>query len=90
MRTNGPVARVGAVVSRALIVFGRSRAALLTSLLVLSPLGEQLLSVGLYKVALKKLTPPRARPRDGIFSPARAPRVSSSRARARAGPRLET
>ena len=51
-----------AVVSRALIVFGRSRATLLTSLLVLSPLGEQLLSIGLYKVALKKLTPPRARP----------------------------
>ena len=51
-----------AVVSRALIVFGRSRAALLTSLLVRSALGEQLLSVGLYKVALKKLTPPRARP----------------------------
>ena len=49
------------VVGRALVSFCRSRMSLYVSFLVLSPIGEALLAVGIYRVALKKLTTPRTR-----------------------------
>ena len=51
-----------AVVSRTLIAFGRTRTSLYLALYLLSPCGDALLSIGLYKVALKKLTTPLTRP----------------------------
>jgi hypothetical protein len=51
-----------AVVGRTLIAFGRTRTSLYLSLYLLSPCGDALLSIGLYKVALKKLTTPLTRP----------------------------
>lgn len=51
-----------AVVGRSLLAFGRSNAALYAALFLFSPCGDALLSVGLYKVALKKLTTPLTRP----------------------------
>jgi hypothetical protein len=51
-----------AIVSRALLAFGRSTNVLYAVLFVGSPLGDALLSIGLYRVALKKLTTPRTRP----------------------------
>ena len=50
-----------AVVSRALLTFGRSRHTLLFALLGLAPFGEAVLSTGIYTVALKKLTTPATR-----------------------------
>ena len=50
-----------AVVSRAVLTFGRSREALLLALVGLSPFGEAVLSTGIYTVALKKLTTPATR-----------------------------
>ena len=51
-----------ALVGRALWVFGHSHWVLWTAALLFSPFGDAMLSAGLYKVALKKLTPPRLRP----------------------------
>ena len=46
---------------RALLTFGTSRSALLASIIGFTPAGEALLSTGLYRVALKKLTTKRNR-----------------------------
>ena len=51
-----------AIVSRALLAFTRSTCLLYVSLFILSPCGDALLSVGLYRVALKKLSTPLTRP----------------------------
>ena len=51
-----------AVVGRTLIAFGRTRTSLYLALYLLSPCGDALLSIDLYKVALKKLTTPLTRP----------------------------
>ncbi len=51
-----------AVVGRTLLAFGRTKGALYLALFLFSPCGDALLSVGLYKVALKKLTTPLTRP----------------------------
>lgn len=51
-----------ASVARALMAFGRSKRILYAALFVCSPLGDALLSIGLYRVALKKLTTSRTRP----------------------------
>lgn len=51
-----------ALVGRTLLAFGRSTTILYVALFVFSPCGDALLSVGLYRVALKKLTTPRTRP----------------------------
>lgn len=51
-----------ASVSRAMLAFGRSLELLRVALFVCSPLGDALLSIGLYRVALKKLTTPMTRP----------------------------
>ena len=51
-----------AIVGRSLLAFGRTTAALYPALFFFSPFGDALLSVGLYKVALKKLTTPLTRP----------------------------
>ena len=51
-----------ATVGRCLLAFGRSRSQLYLACLFFSPFGEAFLSVGLYKVALKRLTTPRIRP----------------------------
>lgn len=51
-----------AIVGRTLLAFGRSKGALYLAMFFFSPCGEALLSVGLYKVALKKLTTPLTRP----------------------------
>ncbi|KAL3815974.1 hypothetical protein ACHAXA_008933 [Cyclostephanos tholiformis] len=51
-----------ALVGRTLISFGRTKGALYLALYFFSPCGDALLSVGLYKVALKKLTTPLTRP----------------------------
>ena len=51
-----------AIVGRTLLAFGRSKGALYLALFLFSPCGDALLSVGLYKVALKKLTTPLTRP----------------------------
>lgn len=59
-----PLALLSLVLSifaRLLLVFGRSRSSLLFSLLVLSPPGEALLRMGLYSVALKRVTLRRSR-----------------------------
>lgn len=50
-----------ATVSRAILAFGRTKTSLCLALLVGSPLGDALLSIGLYRVALKKLTTPKTR-----------------------------
>jgi len=50
-----------AVVSRAILTFGRTREALVFALLGLAPFGEAVLSTGIYTVALKKLTTPATR-----------------------------
>ena len=50
-----------AVVGRSLLSFGRSHGALYSAAFLFSPAGEALLGIGLYKVALKKLTTPRSR-----------------------------
>jgi hypothetical protein len=55
------VALLFAVIARGLLVLGRSRATLYAASLVFSPLGDSLLSNGLYNVALKKLTTPSTR-----------------------------
>ena len=51
-----------AIVGRTLLAFGRTKGALYLALFFFSPCGDALLSVGLYKVALKKLTTPLTRP----------------------------
>ena len=51
-----------AIVGRTLLAFGRSKGALYLALFLFSPCGDALLSVGLYRVALKKLTTPLTRP----------------------------
>ena len=51
-----------ALVGRTLISFGRTKFALYLAMYFFSPCGDALLSVGLYKVALKKLTTPLTRP----------------------------
>eukprot|EP00581_Thalassiosira_minuscula_P017092 CAMPEP_0183720202 /NCGR_PEP_ID=MMETSP0737-20130205/12887_1 /TAXON_ID=385413 /ORGANISM="Thalassiosira miniscula, Strain CCMP1093" /LENGTH=690 /DNA_ID=CAMNT_0025950039 /DNA_START=131 /DNA_END=2203 /DNA_ORIENTATION=- len=51
-----------AIVGRSLLAFGRSTTALYAALFFFSPCGDALLGVGLYKVALKKLTTPHTRP----------------------------
>lgn len=51
-----------ASVARALMAFGRSREILYIALFICSPLGDALLSIGLYRVALKKLTTRHTRP----------------------------
>ena len=51
-----------AIVGRTLLAFGRTKGALYLALFLFSPCGDALLSVGLYKVALKKLTTPLTRP----------------------------
>eukprot|EP00804_Cyclotella_cryptica_P015564 CCRYP_003587-RA/>CCRYP_003587-RA protein AED:0.02 eAED:0.02 QI:106/1/1/1/0.5/0.33/3/1949/628 len=56
------VALAIASVSRALMAFGRSEEVLYVALFLFSPLGDALLSIGLYRVALKKLTTPITRP----------------------------
>jgi hypothetical protein len=47
-----------ALIGRGMLVVGRSRLSLYTAQLFFSPLGESLLNVGLYNVALRKLTTP--------------------------------
>lgn len=51
-----------AIIGRSLLAFGRSRSSLYLALFFFSPCGDALLSVGLYRVALKKLTTPLTRP----------------------------
>jgi dipeptide/tripeptide permease len=51
-----------ATIGRYLLSFGRSRTELYLACYIFSPFGEAFLSVGLYKVALKRLTTPRLRP----------------------------
>ncbi len=51
-----------ALVGRTLISFGRTKFSLYLAMYFFSPCGDALLSVGLYKVALKKLTTPLTRP----------------------------
>ena len=51
-----------ALLGRTLLAFGRSVPVLYAALFLFSPCGDALLSVGLYRVALKKLTTPRTRP----------------------------
>mmetsp|Transcript_42702 Transcript_42702/g.74821 ORF Transcript_42702/g.74821 Transcript_42702/m.74821 type:complete len:657 (+) Transcript_42702:87-2057(+) len=51
-----------ALVGRMLLIFGRSTSILYAALFLFSPCGDALLSVGLYRVALKKLTTPLTRP----------------------------
>lgn len=51
-----------AIIGRTLLAFGRSTEALYVALFLFSPCGDALLSVGLYRVALKKLTTPLTRP----------------------------
>ena len=49
------------LVGRGMLVVARTRSALYVSLLVITPIGEALLSAGLYRVALTKLTTARSR-----------------------------
>ena len=51
-----------AMIGRTMLAFGRTKATLYMSLYFFSPCGDALLSVGLYRVALKKLTTPLTRP----------------------------
>jgi len=51
-----------ALVGRALLAFGRCTSVLYVALFLFSPCGDALLSVGLYRVALKKVTTPKTRP----------------------------
>ena len=50
-----------ALIGRGLLVLGRSQASLYLAFAFFSPLGDALLSNGLYRVALKKLTTPANR-----------------------------
>ncbi len=56
------VALTVAIVGRSLLAFGRTNSTLIVALLFFSPCGEAMLSMGLYRVALKKLTTPLTRP----------------------------
>lgn len=51
-----------AICGRFLLAFGRTKVQLYTACLFFSPFGEAFLMVGIYKVALYKLTTPRIRP----------------------------
>ena len=51
-----------AIIGRTLLAFGRTQYTLYVSLFLFSPMGDALLSTGLYRVALKKLTTPTTRP----------------------------
>jgi hypothetical protein len=51
-----------AIIGRTLLAFGRTQYTLYISLFLFSPMGDALLSTGLYRVALKKLTTPTTRP----------------------------
>ena len=51
-----------AIIGRTLLAFGRTTGSLYAALFLFSPCGDALLSVGLYRVALKKLTTPLTRP----------------------------
>lgn len=51
-----------AIIGRTLLAFGKTTTSLYFALFLFSPCGEALLSVGLYRVALKKLTTPLTRP----------------------------
>mmetsp|Transcript_20001 Transcript_20001/g.41963 ORF Transcript_20001/g.41963 Transcript_20001/m.41963 type:complete len:278 (-) Transcript_20001:354-1187(-) len=51
-----------AIVGRSLLAFGRNTTTLFFALFFFSPCGDALLGVGLYRVALKKLTTPLTRP----------------------------
>jgi hypothetical protein len=51
-----------ALVGRTLLAFGRTKFTLYLAMFLFSPCGDALLSVGLYRVALKKLTTPNTRP----------------------------
>ena len=51
-----------ALLSRAILALTRSTFVLYITLFILSPMGDALLSIGLYRVALKKLSTPRTRP----------------------------
>jgi len=51
-----------AIIGRTLLAFGRSTTSLYLALFLFSPCGDALLSTGLYRVALKKLTTPLTRP----------------------------
>lgn len=51
-----------AIIGRTLLAFGRSSVSLYLALFLFSPCGDALLSTGLYRVALKKLTTPYTRP----------------------------
>jgi hypothetical protein len=62
VRTISIAALSVAIVGRTLLAFGRTKGALYLALFLFSPCGDALLSVGLYKVALKKLTTPLTRP----------------------------
>ncbi len=62
VRKTAIIALSMAIIGRFLLAFGRTQQALYTACLFFSPFGEAFLSVGLYKVALKKLTTPRIRP----------------------------
>ena len=61
VRRTALVALSVAMVSRGILVLGRSRELLYMALLLLTPFGEALLSMGIYTVALKKLTTQRTR-----------------------------
>lgn len=50
-----------AFVARGLLAFGRTKNLLYVGLFVCSPLGDALMSIGLYRVALKKVTTERTR-----------------------------
>lgn len=56
------VALCVAMVGRTLLVLARSTLVLYLALYLFSPCGDALLSVGLYRVALKKLSTPMTRP----------------------------
>ena len=50
-----------AFLARGMLAFGRSQKVLYVGLFVCSPLGDALMSIGLYRVALKKVTTKRTR-----------------------------
>ena len=51
-----------ALMGRTLMAFGRSQQTLYAALFLFSPCGDALLTIGLYRVALKKLSTPLTRP----------------------------
>mmetsp|Transcript_5512 Transcript_5512/g.11735 ORF Transcript_5512/g.11735 Transcript_5512/m.11735 type:complete len:705 (+) Transcript_5512:129-2243(+) len=51
-----------AMIGRTLVAFGRNRMSLFFALYFFSPCGDSLLAIGIYRVALKKLTTPLTRP----------------------------